>query len=146
MILPPDFVDENRPSFVWNLYKSLYGLSQTDTLYHGFRTYLFSSIGLKTNSTLFFTKIDFTYLYVLIYVYDIIITDNNLTVVSDLIRPLVAKLSITTLPLLNDFLNIEVILLKTSIIFSQQRYTLDLSKKTMMEGIKPVQTPTFLIF
>ena len=80
-------------------------------------------------------------MYVLIYVDDIIITCSKAMAIDDLLHQLSSDFAVKDLGKLNFFLGNEVLENATGIILSQQRYILDILKRTNMQDAKPVSSP-----
>jgi Reverse transcriptase (RNA-dependent DNA polymerase) len=96
---PPNFVDSLYPHKVCLLKKILYGLQQTPRAwFYKLKTFLLSQhfICSQSNNSLFIFRENNTVVYLLVYVNDIIITGNNLTVVQSLIESLNLGLSLKT--------------------------------------------------
>jgi Reverse transcriptase (RNA-dependent DNA polymerase) len=74
-------------------------------------------------------------MYILIYVDDIIVTNNNTIDIQDLITALNSQF------LLNYFLGLEVTTMNTSLHLSQFKYLQSILDKVGMTGAKSYQTP-----
>ena len=77
----------------------------------------------------------------IVYVDDIILTEDDENEMNRLKTCLTAEFEIKDLGSLRYFLGIEVAWSKKGIVVSQRKYILDLLKETRMSGYKPVDTP-----
>lgn len=80
---PPDFVDSHFPNHVCHLKKSLYGLKQDPRAWFQRLNSFLLSIGFscsRADPSLFIFEKDFIILYLLVYVDDIILTINNVSI------------------------------------------------------------------
>uniref|UniRef100_A0A2N9EQN2 Reverse transcriptase Ty1/copia-type domain-containing protein n=1 Tax=Fagus sylvatica TaxID=28930 RepID=A0A2N9EQN2_FAGSY len=80
-------------------------------------------------------------MYFLIYVDDIIITNSKTSAITELLTLLKSEFAIKDLGGLNFFLGIEVVPSVSGVLLTQQRYILDLLKRTNMATAKPVCSP-----
>ena len=78
---------------------------------------------------------------VLIYVDDIIITCSSHAAIQSLLRELHNDFAVKDLGPLNYFLGIQVMPCNQGIILSQQRYIMDILKRTKMADAKPISSP-----
>ncbi|KAL9271063.1 Retrovirus-related Pol polyprotein from transposon RE1-like protein [Drosera capensis] len=141
MIQPPGFVDAGRPDHVCRLHRSLYGLKQAPRAWfcrlsqnlvaQGFA-------GSKTDPSLFIYARGGVFLYLLVYVDDIIVTGNSASHVSQVISALSTDFAVKDLGPLHYFLGIEVTVCPSGLILSQHRYILDLLAKAGLSDSKPV--------
>lgn len=79
--------------------------------------------------------------YFLVYVDDLLITGNSMTLIRHVITALSHKFSIKDLGPLNFFLGVEVIPTSNGLFLSQQKYIRDLLARFNMESIKETTTP-----
>jgi len=89
---PMGFVDPTLPTHVCRLHKSLYGLKQTLRAWYTRLSDFLLSIDLrasKVDTSLFILIVNHDICYLFVYVDDILLTDNN----STLIRCLISLLS-----------------------------------------------------
>nr|XP_019707515.1 uncharacterized protein LOC109506121 [Elaeis guineensis] len=144
MSQPPGFEDRDHPDYVCHLHKSLYGLKQAPCVwFHRLSEFLLGLgfVASKTDSSLFILRTNSHVLYVLIYVDDILVTSNDSSQVSLLLRQFATEFSIKDLGDLHFFLGIEAVQNFTGLLLSQTRYIRDLLSKAGMIDCKPVQTP-----
>ncbi|XP_026450661.1 uncharacterized protein LOC113350753 [Papaver somniferum] len=79
-------------------------------------------------------------LVLLLYVDDIILTGNSLTLMSTLISALKKVIAMQELGYLNYFLGIEAIIHEDYLVFSEKKYTLELLENAQMLDCKPCDT------
>ncbi|KAG7541464.1 Reverse transcriptase RNA-dependent DNA polymerase [Arabidopsis thaliana x Arabidopsis arenosa] len=144
MAQPPGFIDEDRPDFVCKLNKAIYGLKQAPRAwYNALRTFLvdcgfYNSVA---DTSLFVLHKLGIYLFVLVYVDDIVVTGNSASHVQAFIDLLAARFSIKDMGELSYFLGIEVTRTEAGLTLTQTKYINDLLHRTNMVSAKPVSTP-----
>ena len=144
MTQPPGFVDVDRPDYVFRLRKALYGLKIAPRAwYMELRTYLLTSgfINLVTDTSLFILKKDRSFVYMLIFVDDILVTGNDNVLLNQTLEGLAARFSVKEHEDLHYFLGIEAIRRSFGLHLNQRKYIVDLLVRTNMLGAKPVNTP-----
>lgn len=112
MAQPLGFVDSQNSNLVFHLHKALYGLEQAIwASYHKLKKYLLivSFTNSVANSSLFVYNISSFTSYLLVYIDDIIITENNDDLLECIVDDLANKFSIKDLGTLLYFLGVEVI-------------------------------------
>ncbi|GJS32479.1 putative RNA-directed DNA polymerase [Tanacetum coccineum] len=143
MKIPQGFSNDNETR-VCRLRKSLYGLKQASrNWYHKFTTFL-RSLNFrqsKADHSLFIYEAGSTMVVVLIYVDDVIITENNLIKIQETKKQLDDEFSIKDLSPLKYFLRIEVAKTRDGLVLSQQKYTLDILEDSGKLGCKPSAFP-----
>ncbi|GLT30031.1 hypothetical protein SLA2020_048560 [Shorea laevis] len=129
----------NQSNKVCRLRKSLYGLRQASrNWFEKFRTSL-EAVGFKQSKadySLFILAIADSFVAVLIYVDDIVITGNDGARIATLKHYLHSKFSIKDLGPLKYFLGIEVARTTEGIVLSQRKYALDILTESGMLGAK----------
>ncbi|KAJ0781359.1 putative RNA-directed DNA polymerase [Helianthus annuus] len=141
---PPGFADPSKPNHVCLLHRSLYGLKQAPRAwFHRLSTVLqqLGFRGSKTDPSLFILKHGATLVYILVYVDDIIITGNNNSAISGIIKQLNASFAIKDLGQLHYFLGIEVLHHQKNVLLSQRKYILDILQRAGLSDCKPVNSP-----
>ena len=83
-------------------------------------------------------------LILLIYVDDIILIGDSMTLLNQFVARLGSEFSITDLGDLLYFLGVEAKRTNAGLVLSQSKYTLDLLYKTGMQSCKPSKTPVML--
>lgn len=78
---------------------------------------------------------------ILIYVDDLLITDNSSKMIHELKDSLHNRFKMKDLGNLKYFLGIEVMRSKTGILLNQRKYAIELISDTGLSGAKPVSTP-----
>jgi Reverse transcriptase (RNA-dependent DNA polymerase) len=94
----------------------------------------------QSDHSLFIFNPKGTIIYILVYVDDIIITDNSPKIISSLIQTLVSQLSLKDLSYLSYFLSIEVIKHAKGLYLTQTRYLENIVARAFMTGAKPCTT------
>lgn len=144
MSQPPGFVDKDFPTYVCKLKKAIYGLRQASRAwYHELRKFLLQ-VGFhnsKSDSSLIVYQQGDIFLYLLVYVDDIILTGSSSDHLHSFVETLSKRFSLKDLGTLSYFLGIEIIPNDCGILLSQKRYILDLLARTNMLTAKPVSTP-----
>ncbi|XP_031486850.1 uncharacterized mitochondrial protein AtMg00810-like [Nymphaea colorata] len=97
--------------------------------------------GAKTDTLLFIYKDTNTVMYILIYVDDTILTGSSDMHIQKLIAAFKSEFANKDLGDLHFFLGIEAKHSPQGLFLSQQKYILELLKKTSMVGAKPISTP-----
>lgn len=144
MVQPSGFIDRDRPNHVCKLNKALYGLKQAPRAWYTELKNFLLSLGFKNSvadASLFFYIANNTYLFILIYVDDIIVTGNSDTNIRGLINTLSSRFSLKDLDDLSYFLGIEVLRTDYGFHLSQRKYIGDLLHRENMTNAKPVPTP-----
>lgn len=140
---PQGFVDPDRPQHVCKLRKALYGLKQAPRAwYTELRNYLLHA-GFKNSladASLFIYHQDRRYLYVLVYVDDILVTGHS-DLVTACISSLADRFSLKDHGELSYFLGIEATRTSKGLHLMQRKYITDLLIKTNMLTAKHVSTP-----
>jgi len=131
---------------VCKLHKALYGLKQAPRAWFSRLSNQLLELHFKSskaNSSLFIYKAHGIQIFVLIYVDDIIITSSHIGAISKLIHDLDSSFALKDLGPLHFFLGIEATWQTNGLHLSQQRYILNILKKTNMELAKPITTPMY---
>ncbi|GJS60632.1 ribonuclease H-like domain-containing protein [Tanacetum coccineum] len=129
---------------VCRLKKSIYGLKQAPRQWNYKLTSTLTENGFsqsKFDYSLFTKSNKGVFLALLVYVDDIIITNNNLSKIEKFKVFLMYKFMIKDLGKLKYFLGIEVIDIDKDICLNQRKYVLDLLSEYGMLVCKPVNTP-----
>ena len=143
MTQPPGFKDVNKPNHVCRLCKAIYGLKQVPRAWYSALKLALMGLGFqnsKADSSFFIYCQNFVICYLLVYVDDLVITDNNLCFVSETVAQLGNRFSLKDMRQLNFFLGMKVISTKFGFFLSQHKYIRDLLSKTNMIGAKDVST------
>lgn len=135
MLQPPGF-EASDTSLVCKLNKALCGLKQAPRAWYERLTSTLLAFGFRSSKcdhSLFIYTKDNIYIYVLIYVGDIIITGTSYTVVSDLITQLNVQFALKQLVNIEFFLGIELKKLNNgSLKLSQSKYICELLSRENM--------------
>lgn len=144
MVQPPGFIDKDRPHHVCHLKKDLYGLKQAPRAWYlELRAFLIG-LGFQNSvadTSLFILKRGSSFIYMLIYVDDILITGNDNALISDILTALATRFSVKDHEELSYFLGIEAKRVSAGLHLTQRRYILDLLSRTNMLTAKPAATP-----
>jgi hypothetical protein len=140
---PPGFQHPSHPTAVCKLYKALYDLKQAPRAWFSRLSARLIALNFKSSkadSSLFIYKANGIHIFVLIYIDDIIITSSHRGAISKLIQDLHSSFALKDLGPLNFFLGVEASWKSDGLHLSQQRYIMDILKKTNMELVKPAST------
>ena len=144
MVSPPSFGRKGECKQVCNLTKALYGVKQASR--HWF-TKLSSTIiqqGFIQSKFDYYvlTKVEkFSIIILLVYVDDILIASNNVTIVDDFKKFLDNKFKLKDLGILKYFLGLEVARNTKGISLCQRKYTIKVLSDAGFLASKPVYTP-----
>nr|GEX36895.1 ribonuclease H-like domain-containing protein [Tanacetum cinerariifolium] len=133
--------DETR---VCKLNKSLYGLKQAPRQWNAKLTSALIECGFvrsKSDYSLFTKKFGDVSIALLVYIYDNIITTNNLDEINKFKLFLQTKFMIKNLGKFKYFLGIEVLETPTSVCLSQKKYCLELIDESGLLASKPSYIP-----
>ena len=143
MAQPPSFFYQQHPSHVCKLQKALYGLKQAPCAWYHELHQFFISTGFgnsRVNTSLFiYNKFGLT-IYLLVYVDDLILTENNDDFLIDVISQLANKFSIKYLVTLSFFLGIEVVTAPSGLFLLQTRYIQTLLERAKIQDAKSVHS------
>lgn len=129
---------------VCKLRKALYGLKQAlRAWFHKLKEFLLATdfVGSKTDNSLFVHRSGSQLIYVLIYVNDILVTENNSQAIDWFVQKLDDRFSLKDLGRLSYFLGIEVQYISTGIFLSQRKYIIDLLRRASMDRFNDSPTP-----
>ncbi|CAA7032031.1 unnamed protein product [Microthlaspi erraticum] len=107
---PPGFVDKDRPDYVCKLNKAIYGLKQAPCAWYlELKEYLLVSgfANSLADASLFIYRHRRSFLYVLIYVDDIIVTGTDSALIHQFVTALANRFSIKDPTELSYFLGVE---------------------------------------
>lgn len=110
MCQPPGFVDPDKPNHVCRLRKAIYGLKQAPRAWYvELRNYLLSAgfVNSQCDASLFIYKRNSDWVYLLVYVDDMLVTGTNQVLVQHIIDSLANRFSIKDLGQLSYFFGIE---------------------------------------
>ncbi|XP_024199917.1 uncharacterized mitochondrial protein AtMg00810-like [Rosa chinensis] len=144
MIPPPGLRRQGEEHLVCRLHKSLYGLKQASRQWFTKFSVAMQSAGYvqsKADYSLFTRKQGKSFIVLLIYVDDILITGNDSASISALKNFLHSQFRIKDLGNLKYFLGIEVSPSAHGIFISQRKYALEIIKDAGLLGVAPIDTP-----
>ncbi|KAK2380773.1 putative mitochondrial protein [Trifolium repens] len=142
---PPGFVAQRGRSLVCKLQKSLYGLKQSPRAWFGRFSKVLQQFGMirceSDHSVFVKCSSSNKYIYLVVYVDDIVITGDDNDGIKALKQHLFQNFQTKDLGPLRYFLGIEVAQSKSGIAISQRKYALDILEETGLMDCKPVDTP-----
>lgn len=141
----PEGYRQNGSKLVCKLNKAIYGLKHAPRLWFEKLKTTLIKLGFnhtRSDNSLFTKFLKNIVMYILIYVDDFIVTENNESEISNLIQQLNNEFSIKDLDDLHCFLRIEVKRLSNSAIqLSQKKYISEILLKTKMDQANNLPTP-----
>ena len=143
MVLPKGYHVENDKR-VCKLVKSLYGLKQAPRKWNEKLTSFLIEFGFvqsKNDYSLYTYNKYNSFVALLVYVDDIILTGNSTEEIDKVKVFLNSKFRIKDLRILKFFLEIEIVTTKTGVCLCQRKYVLELLHEYGMIGCKPSHTP-----
>ena len=144
MKAPPGFSSDFTPGEGYKLNKALYGLKQSPRACFGRFTAAMAKFGYEqcnSDHTLFLKRQNDRITCLIIYVDDMIITDDDEEEICALKEQLSREFEMKHLGQLKYFLGIEVLRSRGGIFISQRKYIPDLLAETRMLDCKPAETP-----
>ena len=144
MKLPPSHPQSNDPKLVCKLHKSIYGLKQSPRAWYAKLSTVLTELGFTRSNadhSLFLRIKTNERFVVLIYVDDLIVTDNNHAAIATLKSILHQRFAIKDLGVLKYFLGIKMATSHKGLFFNQHKYVLDLLREVDMLDCKPAKTP-----
>jgi hypothetical protein len=141
---PPGYTDPLFPQHVCRLKCALYGLKQAPRAwFHRFGSFL-HTLGFHSSpadSSLFVYHSTLGTVYLLLYVYDMVLTGSSSSLIRTFITRLSKEFSMKDLGDLHYFLGVEVQPNEKGLFLSQTKYALDLLHRASMTDAKPISTP-----
>lgn len=138
------FTNLLKQGYVCKLHRALYGLKQAPwAWYHRFHTFLITQ-GFRPSQcdiSLFIRHASAHTIFVLVYVNDLIVTSNNLSIINWFINQLCYVFYSRQLGDLGFFLGMEILCTDHSLRLTQIWYAADLLKRFNMLGCKPCSRP-----
>ncbi|XP_035548665.1 uncharacterized mitochondrial protein AtMg00810-like [Juglans regia] len=135
---------KGSPNQVCKLLKSLYGLKQASRQWYSKLSNALIESGFsqsKADYSLFTRDTNGIFVALLVYVDDILVASNDLTIVNDLKALMHSKFQIKDLGPLRYFLGIEIARSSKGIHFCQKKYTLDILADSGTLGSKHTKVP-----
>lgn len=147
---PPGFSDVRFPNHVCRLKKSLYGLKQAPRAWFQRLSSFLIGLGFicsRADPSLFVFKKQTQVLYLLVYVDDIILTRNDISLVCKFTSKLDAEFAIKDLGLLNYFLGLEVSYMSdgSGLFLTQAKYAHDILQRVDLLDSKAASTLLLLL-
>jgi hypothetical protein len=141
------FEDPHHPQHVCKLNQALYKLKQALRAWFDRLNSFLLNLGFFSSTTdlsLFIHHSSFGILILLLYVDDMVVTDNNPAHIQWLVTHLGHEFTIKDLGFLHHFLGIEVRHFNHDLFFCQTHYAKDLLSRAHLEGYKALATPMAL--
>ncbi|CAA7017946.1 unnamed protein product [Microthlaspi erraticum] len=141
---PPGFVDKDHPSYVCKLNKAVYGLKQAPRAWYLELKAFLLSLGFKNSladTSLFTLQVGKDFIYLLVYVDDILITGSTKAGIQRILNLLAERFSVKDPEDLNYFLGLEAHRTDEGLHLSQRKYIVDLLHKYNMVNAKPIGAP-----
>ena len=144
MDIPPGYSVTTGTNEVCKLQRALYGLQQSPRAWFGRFSLAMKKYGFKqsdSDHTLFLKRQQGKVMALIVYVNDMIITEDDREEILRLQRQLASEFEMKNLGGLKYFLGIEVARSNQGIFLSQRKYILDLLSEVGLLECKPVDTP-----
>ncbi|KAK2988830.1 hypothetical protein RJ640_022541 [Escallonia rubra] len=144
MTQPPSFQHPQFLHHVCKLRKALYGIKQASRAWYARLSQRLIDLGFHAcllDTSLFILRTKKVFIYILVNVDDIILTENSLPSINRIVGSLYAEFSVKDLGPLNYFLGIEVVHTDRGLLLLQRKYITDLLNRTHLDAAKPVHTP-----
>ena len=141
---PPGFEDPNFPERVYKLDKALYGLHQAPRAwYDTLSKYLIENGYMRgtIDKTLFIKKNGLDYIFVQIYVDDIIFGSTNDLLCKEFETVMHKKFQMSSMGELTYFLGLQVKQVQNGIFINQSKYVQDILVKFKFQDCKSASTP-----
>ena len=141
---PPGFINPESSNLVCKLHKSLYGLKQAPRAWYDKIDAYFLKNGFKCctfDPHLYVQNFGTNILIVVLYVDDLIITSNQLTLIQNLKSDLQKQFEMTDLGLLHYFLGLQIWHMVDGMFLSQSKYGIDLLAHFHISDCKSAPTP-----
>ncbi|KAL9253849.1 Retrovirus-related Pol polyprotein from transposon RE1-like protein [Drosera capensis] len=138
------FIHPTLSSHMCRLHKALYGLRQAPRAWlHRFSNFLLRSgfTQAKSDSSMFVYRRHSQILILLLYVDDIVVTENSHIFLSSFISFLFSKFAMKDLGDIQYFLGIQVVRIRTGLFLSQEKYILDLLRRFGFHTLKSARSP-----
>jgi len=141
---PPGFQDSSS-KMVCRLHKSLYGLRQASRQWNAKLTdalVAFGFIQSTTDHSLFTHRQNQSFTALLVYVDDVVLTGNDLTLIIEVKQYLHHHFRIKDIGELKYFLGFEVARSHRGLVLNQRKYCLEILSEFGLTACKPVDTPS----
>ncbi|XP_068666717.1 uncharacterized mitochondrial protein AtMg00810-like [Aristolochia californica] len=149
MDLPLGYLRQGESSsshsrLVCKLHKSLYGLKQASRQWYSKFSHVLINFGFlqsKSDYSLFTKSHGFSFVALLVYVDDIILTGPSSRAIAELKQFLHTQFKLKDLGCFKHFLGLEIVQSKADIVFSQRHYTLQSLEDSGYLACKPTNVP-----
>ncbi|MDV3146696.1 MAG: reverse transcriptase domain-containing protein, partial [Sweet potato little leaf phytoplasma] len=144
---PPGYANPDKPTYVCKLKKAIYGLKQAPRAWNNTLKTALLGWGFNNSrsvSSLFIYKGGQFIILLLVYVDDVILIGNSVSLIDKLISALDSWFALKDLGRLSYFLGIQVEYIDRGLHLNQSKYVSDLLLKLNMGHLKPAPTPSVL--
>ena len=142
---PPGFVAQGESGLVCKLRHSLYGLKQSPRAWFERFSLVVQEFGMlrsEVDHSVFYHYNSLSqYIYLVVYVDDIVITGSDQEGIQRLKQHLFNHFQTKDLGKLKYFLGLEIAQFSSGVVMSQMKYALDILEEIGMLECKPVDTP-----
>nr|GEX54857.1 putative ribonuclease H-like domain-containing protein [Tanacetum cinerariifolium] len=141
---PPGFQDPKFPARVYKVEKAMYGLHQAPRAWYGTLSKYLLRNGFQRGTidhTLFIRKHRGDFIFVQVYVDDIIFGSSNPQLCREFEALMHENFQMSAMGELNFFLGLQVLLKKDGIFLSQDKYVGDILKKFGYSDVRSANTP-----
>jgi hypothetical protein len=145
---PPGFVDPTCPQHLCRLEKALYGLKQAPRAWHARLGSVLRTPGFMpstADTSLFLLQRPQLTMYLLVYVNDIIVIKSSESATARLVTALGADFAVKDLGKFHYFLGLEVTHYDAGLTLTQQKYSMDLLRRTGMLSARRLLLPCLLL-
>ncbi|GAA0184113.1 transmembrane signal receptor [Lithospermum erythrorhizon] len=143
---PPGFKDDVHPQYVCKLNKAIYGLKQAPRAwFHNLSSRLALGFTSSSADSSLFIRIHNKYfIFILVYVDDILITGDSDSDIQQVIAQLHAEFALKDLGNIHHFLGVQVTSTAAGLHLSQSTYVSEVLQRVNMDGAKPINNPSQL--
>ncbi|KAG7573078.1 Integrase catalytic core [Arabidopsis suecica] len=141
---PPGFEDKEHPNYVCRLHKAIYGLKQAPRAWFDkFSSYLlnYGFVCSPRDPSLFVYLKNNSIMLLLLYVDDMVLTGNDKTLISDLLKSLGTEFRMKDMGPMAYFLGIQATFTPEGLFLNQEKYAKDLLENAGMLDCAPMPTP-----
>ncbi|KAG7568373.1 Reverse transcriptase RNA-dependent DNA polymerase [Arabidopsis thaliana x Arabidopsis arenosa] len=141
---PPGFEDKEHPNYVCRLHKAIYGLKQAPRAWFDkFSSYLlnYGFVYSPRDPSLFVYLKNNSIMLLLLYVDDMVLTGNDKTLISDLLKSLGTEFRMKDMGPMAYFLGIQATFTPEGLFLNQEKYAKHLLENAGMLDCAPMPTP-----
>ena len=143
---PEGFTEKGKKELTCKLKKSLYGLTQSPRMwYQKFDTYIqgLGFVRSKVDHCVYYKQVGEHFIYVVLYVNDMLLVENNMEVIKEVKTQLSSKFDMKDLGAANLILGMEFKRNRADkkLWFNQRKYVEAILQRFNMQECKPVKVP-----